>query len=78
MTQNIWFGIDSQVTEVCTIKGQKNVYCKEKMNGLWSINLNQLSVHQIGAKDANLKIETSEEFYVLRTVICIQKQELFF
>lgn len=30
MTQNIWFGINPQVTKVRTIKGQKNVYCKGK------------------------------------------------
>lgn len=30
MTQNIWFGINPQVTKVHTIKGQKNVYCKGK------------------------------------------------
>lgn len=44
MTQNIWFGINSQVTKVRTIKGQKIFsilyIAKKKMNGLWSISLN--------------------------------------
>lgn len=62
MTQNIWFDINSQITKACTIKGWKNVYCKRKKLSLWPISLNYLAVHQIGAKDVNVKLENQKNF----------------